>query len=85
MDFSPSEEQVAIRDLARQIFADRVSHERLLALEKSGEWFDTELWGEIARAGLTALAIPEAHGGGVNEVQRELVGMFGLGLPRAAR
>jgi 3-oxocholest-4-en-26-oyl-CoA dehydrogenase alpha subunit len=24
-------------------------------------------------------------GGGVNEVQRELVGMFGLGLPRAAR
>ena len=34
MDFSPSEELVAIRDLARQIFADRVSHERLLALEK---------------------------------------------------
>jgi hypothetical protein len=24
-------------------------------------------------------------GGGVNEVQRELVAMFGLGLPRAAR
>jgi hypothetical protein len=24
-------------------------------------------------------------GGGVNEVQRELIGMFGLGLPRAAR
>jgi alkylation response protein AidB-like acyl-CoA dehydrogenase len=41
-----------------------VSHERLLALEKSGEWFDTELWSEIARAGLTALAIPEAFGGG---------------------
>jgi len=64
MDFSPSEELVAIRELARQIFSDRVSHERLLALEKSGEWFDTELWSEIARAGLTALAIPEAHGGG---------------------
>jgi alkylation response protein AidB-like acyl-CoA dehydrogenase len=64
MDFSPSEEQVAIRELARQIFSDRVSHERLLALEKSGEWFDTELWSELARAGLTALAIPEAHGGG---------------------
>jgi 3-oxocholest-4-en-26-oyl-CoA dehydrogenase beta subunit len=64
MDFSPSEELVAIRDLARKIFSDRVSHERLLALEKSGEWFDTELWSEIARAGLTALAIPEAHGGG---------------------
>ncbi len=64
MDFSPSEELVALRDLARQIFADRVTHERLLALEKSGEWFDNELWSELARAGLTALAIPEANGGG---------------------
>jgi alkylation response protein AidB-like acyl-CoA dehydrogenase len=64
MDFSPSEELIAIRDLARRIFADRVTHERLLALERSGEWFDTELWSELARAGLTALAIPEAHGGG---------------------
>ena len=40
MDFSLTDEQIAIRDLARQIFADRVTHERLLALEKSGEWFD---------------------------------------------
>ncbi|HKA15636.1 MAG TPA: acyl-CoA dehydrogenase family protein [Myxococcota bacterium] len=64
MDFSPSEELVAIRDLARRIFSDRVNHERLLALEKSGAWFDDELWSELARAGLTALAIPEVHGGG---------------------
>jgi hypothetical protein len=35
MDFSPSEELVAIRDLARQIFSDRVSHESLLALERA--------------------------------------------------
>jgi alkylation response protein AidB-like acyl-CoA dehydrogenase len=69
MDFSPSEELVAIRDLARQIFSDRVSHESLLALERSGEWFDTELWSELARAGLTALAIPEADGGGGLGVQ----------------
>ena len=47
MDFSPSEELVAIRDLARQIFSDRVTHERLLALERSGEWFDEELWSEL--------------------------------------
>jgi len=69
MDFSPSEELVAIRDLARQIFSDRVSHESLLALERSGEWFDTELWSELARAGLVALAIPEANGGGGLGVQ----------------
>lgn len=69
MDFSPSEELVAVRDLARQIFSDRVSHESLLALERSGDWFDTDLWSEIARAGLSALAIPEAHGGGGLGVQ----------------
>jgi 3-oxocholest-4-en-26-oyl-CoA dehydrogenase beta subunit len=69
MDFSLSEELVAVRDLARQICADRVTHERLLALERSGEWFDDDLWGELARAGLTALAIPEAYGGGGLGVQ----------------
>ena len=36
MDFSPSEELVAIRDLARKIFADRVTHERLLSFERKG-------------------------------------------------
>ena len=50
-------------------------HERLLALERSGEWFDTELWSELARAGLTALAIPEAHGGGGLGMQ-ELCAVF---------
>jgi 3-oxocholest-4-en-26-oyl-CoA dehydrogenase beta subunit len=64
MDFSLTEEQEAIRDLARRIFADRVTHERLLELERSGEWFDAALWDELARANLTALAIPEAQGGG---------------------
>jgi alkylation response protein AidB-like acyl-CoA dehydrogenase len=75
MDFSPSEELVAIRDLARQIFADRVTHERLLALERSGDWFDTELWAELARAGLTALAVPEAYGGGGLGIE-ELCALF---------
>ncbi len=64
MDFEWTEEQESIRELARQIFADRVSHERLLELERSGEWFDAELWSELARAGLTALAVPEQQGGG---------------------
>src|SRR5688500_4318529 len=75
MDFSPSEEHLAIRDLARQIFSDRVTHERLLALERSGEWFDGELWAELARAGLTALAIPESYGGGGLGIE-ELCALF---------
>ena len=63
MDFSFDDEQQAIRDLARQIFADRVSDGRLGELEASGEWFDRELWAELAKANLTALAIPEEVGG----------------------
>jgi len=64
MDFSPSEEQQAIRELARQIFEDRVTHERLLELERSGEWFDAELWSALAEANLTAATLPEEVGGG---------------------
>ena len=64
MDFALSEEQEAIRELAQQILSDRVTHDRLLELEKGDTWFDLELWGEFARANLTALAIPEELGGG---------------------
>jgi len=64
MDFRLSEEQEAVRDLARQIFDDRATHERLLELEKGEHWFDDDLWAELARANLTALAVPEAQGGG---------------------
>jgi alkylation response protein AidB-like acyl-CoA dehydrogenase len=63
MDFSFSEEQQAVRDLAGKIFADRVSHARLKELEASGEWFDRALWSELAKANLTALALPEEVGG----------------------
>jgi len=63
LDFSFSEEQQAIRDLARKIFADFVDHERLKQLEASGEWFDHVLWSELAKANLTALVLPEEVGG----------------------
>ena len=64
MDFSVTEEQEAIRDLAGQIFSDQVTHERLSQLEKSGEAFDRALWSELAKANLTALCLPERVGGG---------------------
>jgi alkylation response protein AidB-like acyl-CoA dehydrogenase len=63
MDFSLSEEQEAVRDLARQIFSGHVTHERLLALTRSGEWFDMDLWSEIAKANLPGVALPESVGG----------------------
>ena len=63
MDFSLSEEQEAVRDLARQILSDNVSHERLTALAKSGEWFDLSLWKTVAEANLPGVALPESCGG----------------------
>ncbi len=63
MDFSFSEEQEAVRDLTRRILSDRVTHERIRALEASGAWYDAELWSELARANLPAIVLPEKLGG----------------------
>ena len=58
MDFSFTDEQEAVRELAARIFADGTSHERMQELE-AGEWFDGALWNELAKANLTAIALPE--------------------------
>jgi alkylation response protein AidB-like acyl-CoA dehydrogenase len=63
MDFSFSEEQEAVRALARQIFGDRVTHERLLEMEAGDELFDRELWSSLAEANLLGAALPEEFGG----------------------
>jgi len=65
MDFSFSEDQQQVAELARKIFAERASHERQRALERAGApRFDRELWRELAQAGLVGIALPEAYGGG---------------------
>ena len=64
MDFSLSEDQQAIADLASQILSDRASHERQREIEQGeGPRFDPELWSEPAQAGLLGIAIPESYGG----------------------
>jgi alkylation response protein AidB-like acyl-CoA dehydrogenase len=64
MDFSFNEEQQQIADLAKQIFADKASHERVRQIERGGgPRFDRDLWQEVAKAGLLGIAIPQAHGG----------------------
>ncbi|MGV9882491.1 acyl-CoA dehydrogenase family protein [Streptomyces sp. NPDC003006] len=49
MDFTPTEEQAAARDLAREIFGDLATPERLAAV---GTGSDTELWKALCAAGL---------------------------------
>ena len=63
MDFSLSEEQEAVRDLAGQVFAGHATVERVKAVERSDERIDRELWKALADAGLLALAVPEEYGG----------------------
>ena len=64
MDFSYSEEQNSIVELAGQILRDGTSQERLREIEAAdGPRFDRELWQQLADAGLLAVAIPEAFDG----------------------
>ncbi len=76
MDFSFSEEQVAVRELARRIFTDLSTHERLRDLESDpeGDRFDAKLWGELASAGLLGIALPDEFGGaGLGFVETGLI------------
>lgn len=64
MDFNLNETEQAIADLAEQILADRVTHDRLKEIEAADEWFADAEWTLLADAGLVGIALPGAHGGG---------------------
>ena len=57
MDFDFSEEEQAISDLTQQIFEDKVTHEHLRSLTKSGQNFDRELWLSLAKTGVLGATI----------------------------
>lgn len=64
MDFSYTDDQQALFDLARQILRDKATHTRQKQIEKSSQpRFDPEIWAELAKAGLLGAAIPAEHGG----------------------
>src|SRR6266508_2449826 len=63
MDFTFTEEQDAVRNLAAQVFEGHAPAERVKEVERSEERVDRDLWRALADAGLLAIAIPEEHGG----------------------
>ena len=69
MDFSITDDQQSLQDLAKQILTERATHDHLKKLEavsdESGSWsiFDRELWQKLADAGITGIAVPESAGG----------------------
>lgn len=71
MDFSLSDDQNAVRDLARGILEKEVTVDLLKRLERDRAWHDPALEATLAEAGLLGLVVPAEHGG------------MGLGLTEA--
>ncbi len=64
MDFSLSQDQTAIAELARQIISARANDDTLRGFDGSGDWIDRTLWSELGEAGLLGLSVPATYGGG---------------------
>ena len=63
MDFSFTEEQEAVRQLAEQVFTGTATVERVKEVEASEDRVDHQLWKELATTGLLGIGLPEAHAG----------------------
>ncbi|MBF82790.1 MAG: acyl-CoA dehydrogenase [Actinobacteria bacterium] len=86
MDFDFSEEQQEISNLTRQIFEDKVTHERLREIEQNSLSFDTALWETLAKSGIVGAGISESFGGaGLSFLSitavLELIGEFAAPVP----
>ncbi|MFN8628521.1 MAG: acyl-CoA dehydrogenase family protein [Candidatus Binatia bacterium] len=63
MDFTFSDEQLMVRDLARGILEKEATPERVKAVSAQPDWCDRALWSTLAAAGLLGIAVPDDLGG----------------------
>jgi len=67
MDFTPTQAQLALGTLTRQIVTDRVGTEQLRRLDRQlvngGDRFDPQLWDLLAETGVLSAALPGDAGG----------------------
>src|SRR3954453_8684368 len=63
VDFDLSDDQIALRDAARDLLAARSSTERVRKLIASDDLYDAELGGDMAEQGWLALDVAEDEGG----------------------
>ena len=74
MDFNFTEEQQLLADTVRRFVREHYSFEARREILKSKDGWSRELWQQLAGLGLTALNVPEAHGGlGAGPVDTMLV------------
>lgn len=64
MDFSFTEEQQAVSDLAKRILEGKVTEDLLRSTEAGTDRFDRGVWEELGKAGLLGIGLPEDVGGG---------------------
>jgi alkylation response protein AidB-like acyl-CoA dehydrogenase len=64
LDFSLSDDQLALREVADRILDDHASAEQLTAVERDPDWFARDAWSALATAGLLGAGLPEVVGGG---------------------
>jgi acyl-CoA dehydrogenase len=64
MDFSPTEAQRELAELARTILTDQLTAPRRAAVDTEPTRFDRALWRALADTGLLAATLPESVGGG---------------------
>ncbi|MGI9600679.1 MAG: acyl-CoA dehydrogenase family protein [Acidimicrobiales bacterium] len=63
MDFTLSEEELAIQEITAQILGDKATHERLRQLTKTDTYPDGDAWNALAEAGVVGASLPVEHGG----------------------
>lgn len=74
MDFNFTEEQQLLADTVRRFVREHYSFEARREILKSQDGWSRDLWQELAGLGLTALNVPEEHGGlGAGPVETMLV------------
>ncbi|MBV9292909.1 MAG: acyl-CoA/acyl-ACP dehydrogenase [Frankiales bacterium] len=74
MNTSLDETQVAVRDVAADVFGRRTDPARVEKVEATADRFDRELWTAIAETGLLGVVVPEESGGlGLGAVELVLV------------
>lgn len=63
MDFNFTEEQQLLADTVQRFVREQYTFEKRREILKSAEGWSREIWQELAGIGLTALNVPEEHGG----------------------
>lgn len=63
MDFSLTDEQLAVSEAAHGVFTGLVDPDRVHAVEQTEDRFDRALWRALGEADLLGLAVPETQGG----------------------